>query len=101
MNHLVSDSKPNDVNSDLLVQVSSTATSNDAQHEQEEDLHADPADEQCRDSGSPHKLTVLFFILAQGALYGLSLPIDSQESGMYFDLGRAALNLRPTPFEWC
>ncbi|KAK7686316.1 hypothetical protein QCA50_010540 [Cerrena zonata] len=42
----------------------------------------------------PHRLAVLYFILAVGALVDLTLPACNVEAEKYFQLGRAALSLR-------
>ncbi|KAF9460589.1 hypothetical protein BDZ94DRAFT_1299782 [Collybia nuda] len=47
------------------------------------------------DSMSPHALATLFFVFALGALLDLDLPPYNAEAELYYDLGRAALGLRP------
>ncbi|KAI0079109.1 hypothetical protein K474DRAFT_1659611 [Panus rudis PR-1116 ss-1] len=42
----------------------------------------------------PHRLAVLFFILAVGALVDLTLPACNVEAEKYFQFGKAALSLR-------
>ncbi|CCM02639.1 uncharacterized protein FIBRA_04743 [Fibroporia radiculosa] len=42
----------------------------------------------------PHRLAVLFLVLATGALVDLTLPPCSPEAEKYYRLGRAALSLR-------
>lgn len=42
----------------------------------------------------PHRLAVLYFVLAVGALVDLTLPACNVEAEKYFQLGRAALSLR-------
>lgn len=41
-----------------------------------------------------HKVAIVFFILAIGALFDISLPQYNKESERYYDLGCAALSLR-------
>ena len=42
---------------------------------------------------SPHKVAVLFLVLAIGAMVDLAIPYDNDEAHHYFQLGRAALSL--------
>ncbi|KAF7349831.1 Zn(2)-C6 fungal-type domain-containing protein [Mycena venus] len=44
---------------------------------------------------SPHAVAVVFLVFALAALADLSLPAYSTQAETYFDLGRAALMLRP------
>lgn len=44
---------------------------------------------------TPHTLATIFFIFALGALLDLNLPPYNSEAERYYDLGRAALSLRP------
>ncbi|KAF8656067.1 hypothetical protein AX16_002767 [Volvariella volvacea WC 439] len=46
-------------------------------------------------TSSPHSLVVLYFIFALGALLDLNLPPYNAEGEYYFDIGRAAMALRP------
>ncbi|KAK7053433.1 hypothetical protein VNI00_004059 [Paramarasmius palmivorus] len=43
---------------------------------------------------SPHRLAVLFFVFALGALVDLTIPPHSVEAENYFELARACLSLR-------
>ncbi|CAL1714474.1 unnamed protein product [Somion occarium] len=47
-----------------------------------------------QDNRCPHRLAVLYFILAIGALVDLTLPACNVEAEKYFQLGRATLSLR-------
>ncbi|KAJ7593118.1 fungal-specific transcription factor domain-containing protein [Mycena floridula] len=47
------------------------------------------------DNSSAHAVATLYFLFGLGALFDLNLPECSAEAEHYFDLGRAALGLRP------
>ncbi|KAJ3512326.1 hypothetical protein NLJ89_g3583 [Agrocybe chaxingu] len=83
--------RPDDLLGDLFPTIYACIASHNQARSSDPDIDKNSS----TDNTSPHSVAILCFIFALGALLDFSQPPFNSEAERYYDLGRAALSLRP------